>query len=172
MHIENKHFKGVFAHHCPSPLCTEIFTKKSKLEKHIRDEQSEDMHKGQLWGKLGNICNIQCPLSTQIYSYVKCSNSHVSAQVFFKKKKDTLNSESWSRATLHKSRLPQSAILFQLVAPTGRGLLSAAKGEFSHSIDGHVQGVHGHVPCVPGVQGVPAWIQGGVQPSSVQTRGL
>ena len=86
------------------------------------------------------------------------SNSHdVSEKVFFKKTKDNkLNSESRSRTALHQSRLPQSAILFQLVALTGRDLSSATKGEFSHSIDGHVQGVHGHVPRVPGVQGVPA----------------
>jgi len=96
-------------------------------------------------------------LSIQISSYIMCSNSHdVTEKVFFKKTKYRLNSESRSRTALHQSRLPQRAILFRLVAPTGRDLSSAAKGEFSHSIDGHVQGVHGHVPGVPGVQGVPA----------------
>ena len=71
-------------------------------------------------------------------------------------RQDALNSESWSRATLHHSRLPQSAILFILLPPTRRVLSSATEGKFSHGIDGHVQGVHGHVPCVSGVQGVPA----------------
>ena len=87
-------------------------------------------------------------------------------------RQDALNSESWSRATLHHSRLPQSAILFILLPPTRRVLSSATEGKFSHGIDGHVQGVHGHVPCVSGVQGVPARLEGGVQPCCIQTRGL
>ena len=51
---------------------------------------------------------------------------------------DDPDSESWSRATLHQSRLPQSAILFRLVAPTRRVKSSTAQGKFSHGIDGHV----------------------------------
>jgi len=36
-HIESKHFKGVFAHHCPSLLCTEIFNTKRHLREHIKE---------------------------------------------------------------------------------------------------------------------------------------
>ena len=85
---------------------------------------------------------------------------------------DAPNSKSWSRATVQQSRLPQRTILFSLVTSTRRVLSSATKGKSSHGIDGHIQGIHGHVPCVSGVQSVPAWVHGGVQPCCVQTRGL
>ena len=34
-HIENKHFKGVFTHHCS--LCNEVFVTKSQLRRHTKD---------------------------------------------------------------------------------------------------------------------------------------